>query len=116
LENKQSAISAREVIMARYKVVTATRAFSKPGSSPTTKQGNDVGGMPVDVTFSSTRNINGWLAVNDADNKWVRFSCCKEVEIPPEPPSETVVILQTRRGVKTGDNPPMFEPWEEWHQ
>jgi hypothetical protein len=72
-----------------YKITTRTKAYNKPGINPTTKNGTDMGWVDIGFTFTSTRIINGWIAI--LDNKWVMASACKTVTTPPpdEPPVDS---------------------------
>lgn len=98
-----------------YRVKYDTKTYSKPGISPTEKNGNEVGIMRAGVVFVATVKQNGWLSI--ASNKWVMESACEKLsDVPPPDEPGAVELLQTRRGRRSVDNVETWEPWEEWQR
>ena len=54
--------------MPKYKIVSRTLTFNKPGLSPTVKNGTDKGWVSSGE-FTPLREINGWLEMEI--NRWV---------------------------------------------
>lgn len=94
----------------KYKVKARTRAFNKPGLSPTEKNGTDMGWVETGSIFETNVMQNGWLAL--ASNKWVMKSACEPVSTTP-PLSEISDVMQIRFGQRV-DGEETWEPWTEW--
>lgn len=86
-------------------------AYNKPGLSPTTKNGTDVGWVNSGFVFTAGAVQNGWLAI--LPNKWVKLSDCEVVSVTP-PPDEPPPVEKQRAIIQTfnGIDWVTTETWE----
>jgi hypothetical protein len=99
-----------------YKVNIKTKAFNKPGISPTTKNGTDLGWVEAGFMVpDEARLINGWFEIMHGGRlKWIKKLDCIEADDEPTP-EPNVKLLQIRRGERV-NGVDMFEDWEQYER
>ena len=81
----------------RYKIEQVVKIFSDAGPNPTTKAGREMAKSKEGATFLTTKEENGWLAMDDDTNRWIQKSACKEIDVVVPPPvGPQLIVFQWR--------------------
>ena len=106
----------------RYKIEQVVKIFTDAGPNPTTKAGNEAAKSVVGNTFLTTKEMNGWLAMDDNENRWIQKSACVEIDVIISPPTEPQPRIYQWRHQRLGqDGQPMVDSqgvpvMEDWHE
>jgi hypothetical protein len=93
-----------------YKVDVVTKIYTRPGISPTEKDGNFVRNSVIGEPFFSTKSERGWLSINDLSNRWIQATSCKsETIVPP-------VMKRHKQERYSEDGGKTWDAWTEWEQ